>query len=85
MSKRVVVLTRTGKRLPTDWMPDDEAEALRRKAQEDHAAAGDALRWIEVGRHSIQSHDIEVISTESPSPGPRVARSSARNTPFREF
>jgi hypothetical protein len=38
----------------TEWMPDDEAEALRRRVQQEHIEAGDRNRWIDVGRAGLR-------------------------------
>jgi hypothetical protein len=56
----------------TDSMPDDEAEAERKRIQREHAEAGEANRWIEVGPHSVQSRQIQTISVQDPPSGPRV-------------
>jgi hypothetical protein len=53
----------------TDPMPDEEAEAERRRIQTEHAEAGDANRWIEVGPHSVQSRQIQSISVQEPVTG----------------
>jgi hypothetical protein len=54
----------------TDAMPDEEAEALRKRIQNEHIEAGEKNRWIEVGPHSVQSRQIQTIRVQPPVSGP---------------
>jgi hypothetical protein len=54
----------------TDPMPDEEADAMRKRIQQEHIEAGEKNRWIEVGPHSLQSRQIQTISVEEPLSGP---------------
>jgi hypothetical protein len=53
----------------SDPMPDEEAEALRQRIQQEHIEAGDKNRWIDVGGESVQSRQIQTISVQEPPGG----------------
>lgn len=63
---RLLVDDGNASRVVTDFMPDEEAEALRDRVEKEHSEAGTENRWIRVGRHSIQSRQIQTISVEAP-------------------